>query len=150
MKRNTSKKRKAQPDALTEVVTSSNKKHNSANTVKLEEVASKNKQGEPENRDHAKKPFASNSNDNVISGTPLIILGHHHFDETSQTKNATMMKEDDDDEPFGSSVVSKELPPVLGFTTNTVSLIDTNEHSYIMSQALPLDMQRHTDIESIK
>ena len=85
MKRNTSKKRKAQPDALSEVVTSSNKKHNSANIVKLEEDASKNK-GEPDNRDHAKKPFASNSNDNVISGTPLIILGHHHFDETSLTK----------------------------------------------------------------
>ena len=60
------------------------------------------------------------------------------------------MKEDDDDEPFGSSVVSKELPPVLGFTTNTVSSIDTNEHSYLMSHAQPLDMRHHTDIESIK
>ena len=153
MKQNTSKKCKAQVNASSEVLnvqqTLSNKKHNSTNIVKLEEDASKNKR-EPDNRDHAKKPFASNSNDNVISGTPLIILGHHHFDETSQTRKTTMMKEDDDDEPFGSSVVSKELPPVLGFTTNTVSLIDTNEHSYIMSQAPPLDMQRHTDIESIK
>ena len=60
------------------------------------------------------------------------------------------MKEDDDDEPFGSSVVSKELPPVLGFTTNTVSSIDTNEHSYMMSHAPPLYMQRQTDTESFK
>ena len=91
MKRNTSKKRKAQPDALSEVVrvqqTSSNKKHNSANTVKLEEDASKNKR-ELDDRDHTNKPFASNSNDNdVMTETPLIILGHHHYDETSQKKN---------------------------------------------------------------
>ena len=59
------------------------------------------------------------------------------------------MKEDNNDEPFGSSVASK-LPPVLGFTTSKVSSIDTNEHSYMMSHAPPLDMRRHTDIESIK
>ena len=83
MKRNTSKKHKAQPDALSEVVhlqqTSSNKKHNSTNIVKLEEDASKNKR-EPDNRDHTNKPFASNSNDDVVmTETPLIILGHHHY-----------------------------------------------------------------------
>jgi len=61
-----------------------------------------------------------------------------------------MMVADDDNEPFDSSVVSK-LPPVLGFTTNTVSSIDTNDHSFIMmSHAPSLDMWRHTDLESIK
>ena len=77
---------------------------------------------------------------------PLIILGHLHCD-TSNTNIATMMKEDNNNEPFGSSVVSK-LPPVLGVTTNTVSSIDTNEHSYMMvSHAPPLDMWCHTDIK---
>ena len=79
----------------------------------------------------------------------MIILGHHHND-ASITNIATMMVADDDNEPFDSSVVSK-LPPVLGFTTNTVSSIDTNDHSFIMmSHAPSLDMWRHTDLESIK
>ena len=87
MKRNTSKKRKGQPDALSEVVyvqqTSSNKKHNNTNIVKLEEDASKNKR-EPDNRDHTNKPFASNSNDDVMTGNPLIILGYHHYDTSNK------------------------------------------------------------------
>ena len=126
MKQSTSKKRKAQADAPSAVVnvqqTLSHKKHNSKNIVELEEEASRNKR-EQDDRDHT-KPSASNSNDDVISGNPLIILGHHHNHE-SNTNNAIM--EEDNDEPFGSSVVSK-LPPV-GFTTNTVSSININEHS---------------------
>ena len=55
MKQNTSKKRKAQADALSAVVnvqqTLSHKKHNSTNIVKLEEEASKNKR-EQDDRPH--------------------------------------------------------------------------------------------------